>query len=199
VLRGLDFDAFFEGLQATDSTVLLGGSGLDGADDVDTTTTPRTGLLVEGTSSVMLRDSGVTAGAGSPAAVDVIAPPGAVASYPAPARSIKVDSPLHEQQPGTLRVLAQPGDVVLLFAGFDGGFLPLPGKQGVLAVGAPLAGPFVLGVAPATPWDVAFTAPELVSPLLLGWTTLLQLVVLGPSGVLIEGTTSFVLLDASLL
>jgi hypothetical protein len=188
-----------EGLQAQDSAVLFSDCHLHGGDDVDTTTSPGAGLFVEGSSSVMLRDSSVTAGAGLPAAAGVVAPPGAVTHYTAPARTIEVDSPLHEHEAGTLHVIALPGDVALLFAGFQGAFVSLPGKQGVLALGAPLAGPFTLGVVPSTPWDVAFTAPDLVSPLLMGWTTLLQLVVVGPAGgALIEGTTSFVLLDDSL-
>ena len=189
-----------EGVRIRDGSALLARCTLTGGEDAGTGSAPGSGLVVEGTAAVAMRETSATGGAGSPAVPPIMAPPGAISTYPAPVRSIAVGSPLHEQDPGILTVEAQPGDFVMLFTALDGGYLSLPGRQGVLSLGAPLAGPFVLGgfPGPGPSWDIPFVAPPLVSPSMQGFVTLLQCAVFDGTSTLLEGTTSFVLLDSTL-
>jgi len=189
-----------DGLRILDGSALLSLCTLTGGEDTGATSDPGSGLVVEGTAAVALRETSAFTGPGSPPAPPIVAPPGAISTYTAPVRSIAVDSPLHEQEAGLLTVEAQPGDFVMIFTSLDGGYLSLPGRQGVLSLGAPLAGPFVLGGFPGSgpSWDIPFVAPPLVSPSMQGFVTLLQCVVFDGSSTLLEGTTSFVLLDSSL-
>ena len=88
---------------------------------------------------------------------------------------------------------------MFFFASSVGGFLPKPGKGGVLAVGLPL-GPF--GLPPITDPSgelvLPFVAPDLISPTDLGDVWLLQPVFLGGAGAQLGAPSSLVLLDSSL-
>ena len=127
-------------------------------------------------------------------------PAGTTTVFEAPSRALVVDTPLHEQQAGTLTVQGQPGDFAAMFTALGGGLLFVPGKQGALELGVPFAGPFLLGsvASPAGTLTIPFTAPDLFTPGQLGQTYLLQLVVKSAAGaVTLEGGTSFVLMDAT--
>lgn len=187
------------GAELAGGQLLLTGCEVQGGDDLDTGTNPAAGLLIVGSGAVARRATSIAAGAGFPQMPDISAPPGnVVKEYPAPPRTVELDSPLHEQQAGTLHLAGAPGDQLFLFAGFQGGALPISGKQGTLSIALPLLGPFVVGaIGPAGVLDVPFTTPDLVNPAALGSVTLLQLAAKSGSKVLLEGTTAFIQLDAS--
>ena len=159
------------------------------------------GLLVaDAASSVTRRDSTVVHGAWTPFNPDVDAPIGTVTDYPAPARTLALTSPLREGQAGSLNIDGQQGDFVALLLAFTGGHMPLSGKQGVFSLGSPFFGPFLLATnpSPSGVWTLPFVAPTLTPPVLQGQCFLLQLVVHDGVQVTFEGTTSLVVVDASL-
>ena len=187
------------GLHFVDGTLLLAGGQLRGGNDLDATTEPNAGLRAEGAVTLARRGTTIFAGTGLPVVADVLAPPGSLTEHATPPRTLIVDSPLHEQQAGTLHVTGAPGDFVFLYAGFDGAAIAVPGRQGMLSLAPPLLGPFVLGaLGPTGELHLPFTTPDLVNPSALGWVTLLQLVASDGGKALLEGTSAFVQLDGSL-
>jgi hypothetical protein len=190
------------GLRASGSAVHVAGSLLVGA-GMSTLSNgslePGSGLTVDDVgSSVTLRETLVVAGEGPPTVPDVVAPDGTITEYPAPARSLRVSTPVREHGPGTLTINGEVGDLTALFTAFTGGSLPVPGKQGVFSLGVPFFGPFLLGVNPSGDWEIPFQAGGLTPPTLSGQTFLLQLVVQDGGQVLFEGNTTFVLVDVSI-
>ena len=115
------------------------------------------------------------------------------------ARSLRVDSPLREQEAGVLEVRGVQGEVPFFFASTTGGFAPKLGKGGVFVAGLPL-GPFALPpiTDPSGVVNIPFVAPDLVSPNDLADVWLLQPLFVGPGGERLGAPTAFVLLDAGL-
>jgi hypothetical protein len=188
------------GLSATSATVLLEGCQATGGQAGSLTQLPGNGLLVAGdTSAAYLRDSTVLAQtplSGGIAAPDIQAPAGTVALLPAPARSVQVDASLHEMEVGNLLVEGQPGDLVVIFAGLQGGALVAPRKQGFFQLTDLNLQPLVVGLLPGSgAMQHEFRAPEL-PPGVPGLTVLLQLVVHDGSTALFEGGSTLVCLEA---
>jgi len=141
--------------------------------------------------------AGAVVGNGHPGAPVEALLPGNVTSFAAPARSLEVSSPLREGQSGALQVHGQPGDQLLLLAAPDAGFAPLPGKQGALALAAPVLLPVSLGTItdPAGTLTVPFITPHL-APGLEGLSVLFQLGVMHDGLVTLEAGTALAWLDA---
>jgi hypothetical protein len=162
--------------------------------------------LVSGSTLQVLEGSwtGGVAGAGAGGqpglpGVPFVGPVGQPTVFVGTARSIDITSPVREQQTGTLQLDGLPGDVVLLFMAFGGASVPLPGKQGWLALAPPMLGPVVFGpiVDPSGVQALGFTAPDVLPAALEGVTVLLQGAFVDGSEVTIGGMTSFTLVDSA--
>jgi len=157
-------------------------------------------LVVDASSTVTRRDSVVLHGAWTPADPDIIAPPGAVGDYAAPARTLAMTSPLREGHSGAMTIDGELGDLVALFMSFEGGSLRMAGKQGVFSLGSPFIGPFFLGSNPFPDghWVVPFHTPQLLPATLLGQSFLLQLVIHDGAQVLFDGTSTLTIVDSTI-
>ncbi|MHC5210562.1 MAG: hypothetical protein ACYTG2_07585 [Planctomycetota bacterium] len=203
------FSCFFNsepggsGLFVQDATVHAAASAATGGDmnlSGGHSSAPGSGLtLLTPGSTATLRGTTVMAGLGPPDVPDVVDLGGTLLTYPEPPRTVAVSSPLRELQSGQLLIDGQAGDLTALFLAFSGGALPSTGKQGVWALGNPNFGPVLLAVNPFGEWTIPFTAGNLTPSFLQGQVFLLQLVVRTPGGqVLLEGNTTYTLVDASI-
>ncbi len=161
------------------------------------------GLLVLAPATAWLRDSQFQPGSvvktGLPGQA-IEAPPGAVTTFAAPARSLSVDSPLREGQAGALQVQGVPGDQVVVLVALGAGFAPFAGKQGVFSLDTSvLLLPLGLGTItdPGGSLTVPFVTPTL-NPALEGLTVPLQLLVIAAGAPTLEASTALAWLDAGL-
>jgi hypothetical protein len=205
------------GLALHGSTALLSGSTAQGGpggngclqDDMPEDCNGGPGLSLDATSVLQVLEGSWIGGVpgvgkfgqlGLPG-VPYVGPAGQPVLFSGTARALVVDSPVREQHAGTLLLDGEPGDFVLLFTSLDAASLPLPGKQGWLALAPPYLGPFALGVItnPSGQQPLGFTAPDLIPPTLMGQTWVLQGVFLAAGGgAVLSAPTTFTLLDASL-
>lgn len=191
------------GLDAVDARLLVAGGAVSGGQGGNAGGAGGDGLRLSGAGSqAILVDVVPAAGAGSggPSGVPLNLLGGTVLTPDDPARTIEVSAPVREQQPGHLVVTGAPDELAGFFLSFSGDWLELPGKGGVLSIGAPLLGPFLLGPLPAPDGvlDIPFVAPDLMPASLPGQVFLLQLLVHDGQGVRLGGTTSFVLIDQTI-
>ena len=185
------------GIAVGSSSLLVVGSSAAGGNS--TGVAPGDGLMSGGTSSVWLRDTVVTAGAGAGTADDIDAAPGVVTLLTAPTRSLMLPASLHEASTGTMVIDGVQGDLVALFASPTGAVQFFPGKQGAFLLASPLSALFVLGPNPKPDghWSINFGAPALPAGV-ESVSVLLQLVVHDGTQVLFEGGSAVTILDSSL-
>jgi hypothetical protein len=141
-----------------------------------------------------LLDTAVSGGAGG---VDFVTAPGAQTYYPGSARSFALDSPLREQQSGTLSLQGVQGDFVGFFWSFGSGALPMPSRNGWFVLDPSfLGGPFFIGFItdPGGTWDIPITAPLLL-PAFEAQTFFLQAWFWFPGGVTLGSGTSLTVVD----
>jgi len=121
-------------------------------------------------------------------------------AWPGVARALQVDSPVRENAVTTIRYEGELGDTFGLFFAYAPGWLPLPGKQGVFALGFPFAGPLVWTVtAPDGVFEVPFTAWDLASTGLDAVSVYGQCFVLPAGGAaVLSGPTALTILDDAL-
>ena len=84
--------------------------------------------------------------------------------------------------------------------GTAGQVVPRPGQAGHVLAGTPFFGPFVLGSNPVPSglWTIPFNGPTLTPASLEGQSFLLQLVVHDGSQALFEGTSTLMVIDATI-
>ncbi|GJM23317.1 MAG: hypothetical protein DHS20C15_32320 [Planctomycetota bacterium] len=145
------------------------------------------------------RDSLIAGGPGSPDGPPVDAPDIVQTNLPAASRDFVLPAPLAVGEQSAVVLEGQPGDLVGVLLALAPGNVLLPSKQGALALGGNLRGPFVLGTIPASgQLTVPLQAPSLVPASLEGQITLGQLLV-RPAGqtskFLIGPPTAFTLVD----
>jgi hypothetical protein len=99
---------------------------------------------------------------------------------------------------GVLEVDGVAGELVAIFESPAGGWLDLPGKQGVLLLGAPLLGPVLALPNPSGALSLGFSTPPLLPPGVDGVTVLLQLLVKDGPAVLVEDVASCTVLGAAI-
>ncbi|MCB9896592.1 MAG: hypothetical protein H6825_01185 [Planctomycetes bacterium] len=131
------------------------------------------GLVLDGSVLLFQQQCLFVAGAGgsivgggnaSPGSDTSIAPGDTVADLPHAPRALVVASPTRENQLTTIRYEGQQGDTFGLFFALAPGYLPLPFKEGVFALGFPPQGPLVVTVtAPDGVFEVPFVAWDVTS------------------------------------
>jgi hypothetical protein len=175
------------------------GSTLTGAANSGNSLSPGSGLVIVGSgASARLRGVSVSAGSGLPVMPAIQAPPGSVTLHSATPRELAITSPLRVGEAGLLEVDGVAGELVAIFESPAGGWLDLPGKQGVLLLGAPLIGPVLLLPNPSGALALGFNMPPLLPPGVDGVTVLLQLLVKDGPAVLVEDVTSCTVLGAAI-
>ena len=175
------------------------GSTLAGADKSSVSLSPGSGLVIDGSgASARLRGVSVSAGSGLPVMPAIQAPPSSVTLLPAAPRGLAITSPLRVGEAGVLEVDGVVGELVAVFESPAGGWLDLPGKQGVLLLGAPLLGPVLALPNPSGALSLGFSTPPLLPPGVDGVTVLLQLLVKDGPAVLVEDVASCTVLGAAI-
>ena len=146
------------------SELFLAGSTVAAGDNGAACCTSRPGIDASGRDvGIASVASPITAGAGSNPVDPVVLSNGAeFDELPGAGRSFTVESPVFEQDPAAVTYEGEPGDMVFALRSTRLGWRFFPDLRGVFHLGAPFAGPTLLGVADgAGLLELSITAPNL--------------------------------------